>query len=100
MADKTADKTDELSTAELEKQLAALRDDFSNLGKLLKDMTEDRVGRSASHAYASAEDLTREAKARGYEARDAIERAVKDHPVTSLGIAAVLGFVLGALSRR
>ena len=95
-----AEKSDQPSSAELERQLAALREDFSGIATLLKDLAEDRAGQTASQARDSVETLTREASRRGQEARDAVDSRVKGNPVASLGIAAVLGFALSAMSRR
>lgn len=95
-----AEKNDHASNAELEQQLAALREDFSGIAKLLRDMAEDRAGQTAARVRDTADTLTRDAAQRGYEARDAVDSAVKGNPVASLGIAAVLGFALGALTRR
>lgn len=95
-----ADKNDAPSTEELERQLAALREDFSSIASLLRDMAGDRAGQTADRVRASAENLTQDAAQRGYEARDAVDSAVKGNPIASLGIAAVLGFALGALTRR
>ncbi|MFO7757148.1 MAG: hypothetical protein R6V26_01500 [Roseovarius sp.] len=95
-----AEKNEHPSSADLERQLAALREDFSGIATLLRDMAEDRAGQTAERARASAENLTQEAARRGHQARDTVDSAVKDNPVVSLGIAAVLGFALGALTRR
>lgn len=95
-----AEKTEQTSGAELERQIAALREDFGGIAKLLKEMTEERAGQTAARARASAEDLTREASRRGHEAREAVDSTVKGNPVASLGIAAVIGFALGAMLRR
>lgn len=95
-----AEKNDQPSSAELERQLAALREDFNGIATLLRDMAEDRAGQTAARARETADTLTKDAARRGYEARDAVDSAVKNNPVTSLGIAAVLGFALGALTRR
>ncbi len=95
-----ADKTDAPSIEELERQLAALREDFSGIATLLRDIASDRAGQTADRARASADNLTQQAARRGYEARDAVDSAVKDNPIASLGIAAVVGFALGALMRR
>ncbi len=95
-----AEKNDAPSSAELERQLAALREDFSSIATLLRDMAEDRAGQTADRARATAETLTQEAARRGHQARDTVDSAVKDNPVASLGIAAMLGFALGALTRR
>jgi len=93
-------KSEQSSSAELEQQLAALREDFNGIAKLLRSMAEDRAGQTAARAREKADNLTADAARRGYEARDAAETAVKGNPVVSLGIAAALGFALGALTRR
>lgn len=95
-----ADKTEHPSSAELERQIAALREDFGSIAKLLKDIAEDRAGQTASHAREGVDTLTREASRRGYEAREAVDSTVKSNPIASLGIAAVIGFALGAMTRR
>lgn len=56
-----AEKNDAPSSAELERQLAALREDFSSIATLLRDMVEDRAGQTADRARATAETLTQEA---------------------------------------
>jgi ElaB/YqjD/DUF883 family membrane-anchored ribosome-binding protein len=95
-----AEKNEQASSAELERQLAALREDFGGIATLLRDMAGERAGETANRARASAENLTQEAARRGHQARDTVDHAVRDNPVASLGIAAVLGFALGALTRR
>jgi|AntRauTorcE11898_2_1112593.scaffolds.fasta_scaffold08202_4 ElaB/YqjD/DUF883 family membrane-anchored ribosome-binding protein len=95
-----AEKNDQPSSAELERQLAALREDFNGIATLLRDMAEDRAGQTAARVRETADNLTKDAARRGHEARDAVDSAVKGNPVASLGIAAVLGFALGALTRR
>jgi ElaB/YqjD/DUF883 family membrane-anchored ribosome-binding protein len=95
-----AEKNEAPTTEDLERQFAALREDFSGITTLLRDIASDRAGQTAERARASAENLTQDAARRGYEARDTVESAVKGNPIASLGIAAVLGFALGALTRR
>lgn len=95
-----AEKNNAPTGEDLERQLAALREDFSGIATMLRDMAGDRAGQTAERARASAEHLTQDAARRGHEARDTVESAVKDNPITALGIAAVLGFALGAITRR
>lgn len=95
-----ADKTDTPSSADLERQLAALRDDFNGIASLLRDMAEDRADRTVDRARASTDKLTRDAARHGEAARVALDSSVRDNPLAALGIAAVLGFALGALTRR
>jgi len=95
-----AEKNDAPSTAQLETQLAALREDFNDIATMLRDMAGDSAGQTAARVRASTENITREAARRGYEARASVDGAVKENPVAALGIAAVLGFALGAMTRR
>lgn len=95
-----ADKTTTTDGAELERQLAALRDDFAGVVTLLRSMAEDRATDVASRARASKDALTEEAARHGRDARDAVDSTVRNNPFTSLGAAMALGFALGALTRR
>jgi len=95
-----AERNDAPSTAELEHQLAALREDFNGIATLLRDMAGNRAGQTAERVRASTENLTREAAQHGSEARDTVDGAVKENPLAALGVAAVLGYALGALTRR
>lgn len=95
-----AEKTTSPDGADLERQLAALREDFAGVVTLLRTMAEDRASDAATRARASTDAMTEEAVRHGREARDAVDGAVRNNPYTSLGAAMALGFALGALTRR
>jgi len=81
----------------------------------LKDKATDQVGRfvekaadKAQSAARQVEDFAGKAAEQGREAgeriqevagnvRGAVDKSVKDQPMTTLAVAAVIGFVLGAL---
>lgn len=106
-----SDKKEAPTAADLERQLAALREDFAGVVSLLRTMAEDRAGDAASRARGTADDaveraresrdaLADEAARRGREARAAVDSAVHNNPLVSVGAAMALGFALGALTRR
>ena len=70
----------------------------------LADKATDQFGRAADQAEALANRVTeqgRDAAERVQEVagnfKGAVDRSVKDQPMATLAVAAVLGFVLGAL---
>lgn len=95
-----ADKAEQTSTTDLERQLEALRDDFSGIASLLRNMAGETAGKAVSDARDTADNLSRDAARRGYETREALDGAIKGHPVAAIGIAAAVGFMLGILARR
>jgi ElaB/YqjD/DUF883 family membrane-anchored ribosome-binding protein len=99
---------------DLEAELARLREDVARLTDQL-GQTRDQLGRTGEHTLSAARRAASEGaeqlRARGEEAVDAlksnagdIERqvtdAVREKPLTSLAIAAGVGFFFALLSRR
>ncbi len=99
--------TEAETKAELEAEIARLRVDVAQLREQLRE-TGQRSYRSAQRAAASGlesvkarseaaiEDIRGQAK--DYEAQ--LEEAVREKPISSLAIAAGVGFVLALLTRR
>lgn len=100
--------------ADLEAELARLREDVAHLTEQLAK-TGEQLGRTGEHTLSAAKRAASEGaeqlRARGEEAVDAlksnagdIERqvtdAVREKPLTSLAIAAGVGFFFALLSRR
>ncbi len=102
----------------LKKDLQSLRDDLSQLSKQVEglatdggaDMLDD-VKERLQNFGSSVDELIAGAGARGREAVDAVgeaggnavenvEDAVREHPLTTLAIAAGLGFILASTMRR
>ena len=106
------------SPADVEQQLATLRDDISELTRQMtdlanqtKDSTMAQVRAQAQRAKASVDSAISDASATGREAVDAfrdvadtfgeaIEDSLKRRPYATLAMVAGIGFLFGAAWRR
>ncbi|MDW4499902.1 DUF883 domain-containing protein [Sulfitobacter sp. D35] len=97
----------EPTTADLEAQIATLRDDLGTLTETLKGLGKAKKDELTELAALKAE----VAKQKGSEAADAVVQQARDaeaqarefvrtQPGTALGIAAGLGFLVGLMSAR
>ncbi|MGV8840153.1 MAG: DUF883 family protein [Bauldia sp.] len=97
-------KTAEEASAELNKELQALRDDLAALVGTVKDL----ASRQAEHAVESAKETVghvaerlkmtaSEARHRGEEAATEIEHMIANRPLTSVLIALGIGYVIGKI---
>ena len=102
----------------LKKDLQNLRDDLSQLTKQVEGLATDAgaevlddIKSRLQNFGSSVDELIAGAGARGREAVDAVgemggnavesvEDAVREHPLTTLAIAAGLGFILASTMRR
>lgn len=109
----------------VEDQIAELRDEIASLARLLANDASDGAGgirkkaravkAQASEAahdlkdraetdirdmIAAGEDIMAEFQARYQDSGRRARKAVKDHPLATLGVAAAAGFLLAALLRR
>jgi ElaB/YqjD/DUF883 family membrane-anchored ribosome-binding protein len=102
--DKTED--DDL-TAPLKKEIAALRAEMGDLTSLVTEAGKARAARlkgAAEHAAkeglekgeAKLEDVLQELR----DLEDELLSATRERPVAALGLAALIGFLLGVLFRR
>ncbi len=81
-------------------QLAALRADMSNLAASVTG-TASRRGQAMAHdVQAGVAEAGRYLGRKGHQVDVQLEKAVSDNPYIALGIAAALGLVLGAMTRR
>ncbi|WP_192808353.1 DUF883 family protein [Oceanicola granulosus] len=105
-AQKTADEA-ELSLKEVSVQLEALKSDIANLTSAMSEYGKGRVreAKSSAEGYARTaretaeervERLQAEAERYGREARDFVHQ----QPGSALGIAAILGFIVGLFAAR
>lgn len=74
---------------DLRDQLAALRKDFANLSQTAADGFAGSVGAAGYRAADSAR-----------AARASVADAVVEHPLAAVGLAAALGYLLAAITRR
>jgi len=109
----------------VEDQIADLREEIASLARVLADDASSRAGSirkkaraakagvsDAAHGLkdraesdvrdmiAAGEDILAEVQARYQDSGRKARKAVQDHPLTTLGVAAAAGFVLAALLRR
>ncbi|SEN22180.1 Membrane-anchored ribosome-binding protein, inhibits growth in stationary phase, ElaB/YqjD/DUF883 family [Palleronia salina] len=86
----------EPSTEELSRQVELLKGDIARLTDTIKDM-----GVAKGRAY--SDEARRRANAMRSEAEhkvDEVEEYVRENPATALGIAALVGLIVGFLTRR
>jgi ElaB/YqjD/DUF883 family membrane-anchored ribosome-binding protein len=95
------------NVVELEEQLKALRKDVASLASLIAGQAEATMSRSAKSVRSEAEELLNTTRAasdaaakKTREAVDSIEAHIAEKPVQSVLVALLVGFLVGALSRR
>ena len=77
------------TTDEMRDQIAKLRADVARLSAGAVDDVRERIG-----------DVGRKAVKSGREAREGVIDAVIENPLTAIGVAAGVGYLLGVLTRR
>lgn len=99
--------TDNKNNVDLEEEIPQLKADIEKLGKHLAETGEQGYGTARKAAAQGVEQLRVQGEAAidslKTNARDLEEQVlvnVREKPVTSLAIAAGLGFLVGLLSRR
>jgi ElaB/YqjD/DUF883 family membrane-anchored ribosome-binding protein len=96
---------------DLQADLAALRDDVARLGAQIADILASRGNAAWEKARSNVEGVLSDAQDKGAEAVDAvrevgdtfgeaIDESLKRRPYTTLTLAAVIGFIFGAIWRR
>jgi len=99
------------ASADIQKDLQALRDDIARLAEQIADIIADKGHAAWGHARSGADEAVSDAEQKGLEAIDAmrqitdefvetIEGSLKSRPYVTLAIAAGLGFLFGASWRR
>jgi ElaB/YqjD/DUF883 family membrane-anchored ribosome-binding protein len=95
------------TTAELEADIQQLRDDIAKLSRQLAAMGEHTYGTAKRAAAEGVEQLRAHGeatieslKAKAGDIEDQLAANVRDKPMTSLAIAAGVGFIFALLARR
>lgn len=99
------------ASANIQKDLQSLREDFGRLAQQFGDILADRGGAAWQSARQGVDGVVAEAQDRGREAVgamrevsdnfvEAIDESIKTRPYTTLAIVAGLGFLFGATWRR
>lgn len=91
------------SAEELEADIAKLREDISLLTRHLKETGRDSMRgarRAAEDLKAQGEAAMEDMRARSSDMQAQVEDKVREKPITSLAIAAAVGYMLAILTRR
>ena len=99
------------ASADLQRDLQALREDFTRLAEQVGDIIANTGNTAWQRAKASVDDVVADAQDKGREAAgavrdvsenfvDAIDESIKNRPYTTLALIAGLGFLFGATWRR
>ena len=101
-ADTEADVADPLKS-----EVAALRADLADLGKMVARIGKQRAaglksaaGATAADGYARGEHAFDAVLAELHSLEDEVADAARQRPFASLGLAALFGFLVGVLFRR
>jgi ElaB/YqjD/DUF883 family membrane-anchored ribosome-binding protein len=81
-------------------QLTALREDMSRLAETVSGIAGRRGSRMAADIAEGFDEAKQYAQRKGRSAEVQLEDSVAAHPFVTIALAAVAGFLVGALSRR
>lgn len=81
-------------------QLKALREDMSRLAESVSAIAGRRGSRMAADIAEGFDEAKQYAERKGRSAEAQLEDSVAAHPFMTIGLAAVAGFLVGAMSRR
>ncbi|MFC5387248.1 YqjD family protein [Aquamicrobium segne] len=99
--------TEPKSTADLEADIAQLKADIENLSKQLSeagqksyDSASKVAAKGVEHLRAQGEAAMESIKGNAQDFEEQMLVTIREKPVTSLAVAAGLGFLIGLVSRR
>ena len=98
-----ANKSNVDAAADIEavsRQLAALREDLSRLAETVSGIAGRRGRHMASDVAESFGDARQYVGRKGKSAEHQLEASVTEHPLLAIGLAALAGLFVGAMSRR
>jgi ElaB/YqjD/DUF883 family membrane-anchored ribosome-binding protein len=81
-------------------QLAALRDDMTKLSGSVTTLAEQRGRKMASDISDGVSEAVHYVERKGVGAEAELEKSVASHPLMALGLAAGVGLLIGAMTRR
>lgn len=96
-------KTNPDAAADIEavsRQLAALREDLSRLAETVSGIAGRRGRHMASDVAEGFDEARQYVGRKGKSAEHQLEASVADHPLLAIGLAALAGLLVGAMSRR
>ncbi|GAB1479186.1 hypothetical protein MASR2M74_17460 [Paracoccaceae bacterium] len=81
-------------------QLAALRDDMTRLTGSVATLAEHRGRKIATDISEGVSEAVHYVERKGIAAEAGLEKSVATHPLMALGLAAGIGLLIGAMTRR
>ena len=81
-------------------QLAALRDEMTRLSGSVTSLAEQRGRKMANDISDGVSEAVHYVERKGAGAEADLEKSVATHPFMALGLAAGIGLIIGALTRR
>jgi ElaB/YqjD/DUF883 family membrane-anchored ribosome-binding protein len=81
-------------------QLASLRDDVTRLTGSVTTLAERRSRKMASDITDGVSEAVQYVERKGTSAEAELEKSVAMHPLMALGLAAGIGLLIGAMTRR
>jgi ElaB/YqjD/DUF883 family membrane-anchored ribosome-binding protein len=81
-------------------QFAALRDDVVKLTGSVTTLAERRGRKMASDISEGVSEAVHYVERKGGSAEAELEKSVATHPLMALGLAAAMGLLIGAMTRR
>ncbi len=96
----SAENTDAPDRAEIEAQIAKLREDMASLGQMLKAAGTARLDEARSQAEAMPEEALAELQRQLNRFEEEARTRMQAQPLQTLGLAALAGFLLGLILRR
>jgi ElaB/YqjD/DUF883 family membrane-anchored ribosome-binding protein len=96
----TKDATASDDVDAISQQLAALRQDMTKLAETVSGIAGRRGSHLAADIAEGFDEARHYAERKGRSAEAQLEASVAAHPFVTISLAAVAGFLVGALSRR
>lgn len=95
------------SNPDLQAQVAALKEDIAKITATLSKIGKDRAkgaGRSAASSFETArlrgEETFEDLRSQARELEDQLTETVRENPLTTIAVAAGVGFLLALIARR
>ncbi|WOI56014.1 hypothetical protein [Palleronia sp. LCG004] len=107
MVETTKPNSPNPSTEDLSRQIELLKTDIARLTETISEMGRakgrtyaDEARRRVNSVRADAEHRANEMRGHAEEKMDEVEAYVQQNPTTALGIAALVGVIVGFMTRR
>lgn len=92
--------TNDVTVDDLSDQIAVLKNDIAALTNTLGAFGKAKTAEATRTAKDTVDDLTTASRVKAIETQEQAEEFIRTQPVTALGIAAGVGFLVGLLTAR